>query len=126
MSTPKPRLGRGLGALIPTEPPATTAGIDRPRDVFFGGDDAGSGQAASRARSKARANDDAELMAVPGASFAHVPVDQIVPNPRQPRTVFDPELLAELVGSIKEIGVLQPIVVRPNPAGAGYELIMGE
>ncbi len=128
MSTSKPRLGRGLGALIPTEPPATTAGIDRPRDVFFGNDDAAESAASSRGRKtnqpKGAAQQD--LMAVPGASFAHVPVDQIVPNPRQPRTVFDPELLGELIGSIKEIGVLQPIVVRPNPAGEGYELIMGE
>lgn len=128
MSTSKPRLGRGLGALIPTEPPATTAGIDRPRDVFFGNDGAAEAAASSRARktTKAPASTDADLLAVPGAAFAHVPVDEIVPNPRQPRTVFDPELLGELIGSIKEIGVLQPVVVRPNPAGQGYELIMGE
>src|SRR5690554_4472264 len=52
------------------------------------------------------ADGDVDLVAVPGAHFAEVPVDQIRPNPRQPRTVFDEEELAELVGSIQEIGVL--------------------
>ena len=47
--------------------------------------------------------------------FAELPVDAIAPNPRQPRTVFDEEALAELVHSIREIGVLQPVVVRPAP-----------
>lgn len=64
------------------------------------------------------------LLPVPGASFAELPVEAIRPNPRQPRSVFDEEALAELVSSIREIGVLQPVVVRP--VGDGYELIMGE
>lgn len=64
------------------------------------------------------------LVPVPGASFAELPVDAIRPNPRQPRSVFDEEALAELASSIREIGVLQPVVVRP--VGDGYELIMGE
>ncbi|MFM8620918.1 MAG: ParB/RepB/Spo0J family partition protein [Candidatus Nanopelagicaceae bacterium] len=51
-------------------------------------------------------------------------INLIDPNPRQPRTVFDPEALQELVASIKEIGILQPPVVRK--AGNRYELIMGE
>jgi ParB family chromosome partitioning protein len=74
-----------------------------------------------------------ELVAVPGAQFAELALDSIRPNPRQPRTVFDEDDLAELVHSIREIGVLQPIVVRPIPAdatdvpeGVRYELIMGE
>ena len=50
--------------------------------------------------------------------------NQIVPNPQQPRSVFEAEAFAELVHSIKEFGVLQPIVVRSK--GSGYELIMGE
>nr|WP_240895323.1 ParB/RepB/Spo0J family partition protein [Kineococcus siccus] len=70
------------------------------------------------------------LVAVPGARFAEVPVTAIVPNPRQPRTVFDEDELAELVHSVQEIGVLQPIVVRPVPGVEGeaetYELVMGE
>ena len=64
------------------------------------------------------------LVPVPGARFAELPVGEIRPNPKQPRTVFDEDALEELVGSIREIGVLQPIVVRD--AGDGYELIMGE
>ena len=67
-----------------------------------------------------------DLVPVPGASFAELPVDSIHPNSRQPRTVFDENDLAELVGSITEIGVLQPIVVRPSRETDGYELIMGE
>ncbi|MCB7135773.1 ParB/RepB/Spo0J family partition protein [Cellulosimicrobium marinum] len=68
-----------------------------------------------------------DLVPVPGARFAEVPVEAIVPNPRQPRTVFDEGELDELVGSIKEIGVLQPVVVRPLSTGSeGFELIMGE
>ena len=73
------------------------------------------------------------LVAVPGAQFAEVPLDSIRPNPRQPRTIFDEDDLAELVHSIREIGVLQPVVIRRVPAdatdvpeGVEYELIMGE
>jgi len=65
-----------------------------------------------------------DLLPVPGASFAEIPVASIHPNARQPRTVFDEEALDELVDSIREVGVLQPVVVRP--ADDGYELIMGE
>ncbi len=71
-----------------------------------------------------------DLLPVPGAHFADLPVTAIIPNPRQPRTVFDEEALGELTNSIREIGVLQPVVVRPagtDEAGAAqYELIMGE
>jgi ParB family chromosome partitioning protein len=73
------------------------------------------------------ATDGTDLVAVPGAHFAEIPVDQISPNPRQPRTVFDEEDMAELVHSVREVGVLQPIVVRPvEGASDRYELIMGE
>jgi ParB family chromosome partitioning protein len=65
-----------------------------------------------------------DLLPVPGATFAEIPVASIHPNARQPRTVFDEEALDELVDSIREVGVLQPVVVRP--ADDGYELIMGE
>ncbi|GAA4712634.1 chromosome partitioning protein, ParB family [Promicromonospora umidemergens] len=69
----------------------------------------------------------AELVPVPGARFAELPVTAIRPNTWQPRTVFDEGDLDELVESIKEIGVLQPIVVRPDKEHPGeYELIMGE
>ena len=70
------------------------------------------------------------LLAVPGAVFAELPVGSIRPNPRQPRQVFEQDAMAELVHSIREIGVLQPVVVRPLEApeadGTSYELIMGE
>ncbi len=135
MSNPKRGLGRGLGALIPTEPDvadsvdATRQG-SRPRDVFFSDTAAIPRVPAERAGSEAgdAAADgrDEGLRPVPGARFAYIDPEQVVPNPRQPRQVFDTEALAELAGSIKEIGVLQPIVVRPNPDGEGYELIMGE
>ncbi|NCT91474.1 ParB/RepB/Spo0J family partition protein [Cellulomonas sp. APG4] len=91
---------------------------------------AASGDAGPGAPDEKQVGSDAvELVPVPGAHFAELPVDAIQPNPRQPRTVFDEEALAELVGSIREIGVLQPVVVRKVP-GSGdepaYELIMGE
>jgi ParB family chromosome partitioning protein len=68
---------------------------------------------------------DGGLLAVPGARFAELPVDSIKPNPRQPRTIFEEDALDELIGSILEVGVLQPIIVRPD-GDSGYELIMGE
>ncbi len=68
-----------------------------------------------------------ELLPVPGAHFAEIPVGQISPNPKQPRSVFDEDDMAELVHSVREIGVLQPIVVRPVPGSPDrFELIMGE
>ena len=73
------------------------------------------------------------LAVVPGAEFAELDIESIRPNPRQPRTVFDEDHMGELVHSIREIGVLQPVVVRRIPAdqlaeadGKTYELIMGE
>ncbi|MCK1794622.1 ParB/RepB/Spo0J family partition protein [Streptomyces sp. XM4193] len=62
---------------------------------------------------------------VAGAYFAEVPLDAIRPNPRQPREVFDEDALAELVTSIQEVGLLQPVVLR-QLGGDAYELIMGE
>jgi ParB family chromosome partitioning protein len=61
---------------------------------------------------------------VPGATLREVRPDQITTNPKQPRQVFDEDSLAELAHSIKEFGVLQPIVVRAQ--GDGFELVMGE
>jgi ParB family chromosome partitioning protein len=60
-----------------------------------------------------------------GAHFAEVAVDAIEPNPQQPRDVFDEEAMAELVTSIREVGVLQPVVVREIEPGR-YQLVMGE
>ena len=67
----------------------------------------------------------AGLEEVNGATFAELPINAIKPNARQPRTVFDEDELSELVHSITEVGLLQPIVVRPKGANS-YELIMGE
>ncbi|MEW6868026.1 ParB/RepB/Spo0J family partition protein [Trueperella pyogenes] len=73
-----------------------------------------------------------ELLPVPGATFGEIAVNAIVPNMRQPREIFDEDELQELADSIAEVGILQPIVIRPlsvpledNPQ-ARYELIMGE
>jgi ParB family chromosome partitioning protein len=67
---------------------------------------------------------------VPGARLLEVTVEDVVPNPKQPRLVFDDEALDELTHSVKEFGLLQPIVVRERPgspgSGPSYELIMGE
>jgi ParB family chromosome partitioning protein len=140
MSEKRRALGRGLGALIPSG--AATA--DRPVDVFFrdqdppvaptpeaGELDGPDGAAQPPATSPDTPSTATELQPVPGAEFAEIPLDQIRPNPRQPRTVFDEDELAELVHSIQEIGVLQPVVVRRVPEGTEdgevrYELIMGE
>ncbi|WP_313812514.1 ParB/RepB/Spo0J family partition protein [Glutamicibacter sp.] len=69
-----------------------------------------------------------ELVEVPGAQFAELDVSQIHPNRKQPRTNFDQEHMDELIHSIREIGLLQPIVVRPTREknDAPYELVMGE
>ncbi|NUT70623.1 ParB/RepB/Spo0J family partition protein [Pseudarthrobacter sp. C4D7] len=69
-----------------------------------------------------------ELVEVPGARFAEIPVGDIHPNRKQPRSVFDEDDMAELVHSVREIGVLQPIVVRTSTEESGetYELVMGE
>jgi ParB family transcriptional regulator, chromosome partitioning protein len=60
-----------------------------------------------------------------GAYFAEIPVDAVEANPKQPRDVFDEDAMAELVTSIREVGVLQPVVVRELAAGR-YQLVMGE
>jgi ParB family chromosome partitioning protein len=144
MAEKRRALGRGLGALIPTAP---SGGGGRPVDVFFkdqkatgehrqSDDSTPNGQRAPDGTlvSDAGAAPEATGLApVPGAEFAEIDIDLIRPNPKQPRSVFDEDHMAELVHSIREIGVLQPIVVRRIPedqrADAGskqYELIMGE
>lgn len=109
-------LGRGIGALIPTAEPTE----ERPVDVFFPG-----GSLKKDAAPEATDAQEAELVTVPGARLVHIDPHKVVPNPRQPRTNFDADDLAELVHSVREFGVLQPIVVRQLD-GDQYELIMGE
>jgi ParB family chromosome partitioning protein len=88
------------------------------------GDESSADAAVSRETGTPVASDGA-AGEVSGAFFAEVPLDAITPNPRQPREVFDEDALAELVTSIKEVGLLQPVVVRELKAGQ-FELIMGE
>lgn len=123
MNDRKRGLGRGLGALIPSTP--TTQG--RPVDVFFT-----DSRPPADLPPSGREDGEGDLLDVPGARFAEIAVDRIVSNPRQPRTVFDDDELDELTWSIRELGVLQPIIVRPRPGGGtdgsgpAYELVMGE
>ncbi|WP_350348361.1 ParB/RepB/Spo0J family partition protein [Agromyces sp. G08B096] len=143
MATKRTGLGRGIGALIPTGDDSPRA--TRPVDVFFPESDRSSnaagtehtttsdgGATASAGATTAvgvveQAAASEGLLAVPGARLARLNPHDIVPNAQQPRTNFDPEDLAELVHSVREFGVLQPIVVRPHPEEAGkYELVMGE
>ncbi len=119
-------LGRGLASLIPTGPAdgdqSSSLGPrmgDAAADVVLGG--APTGNAA-------------------GAVYREIDPTAIQPNPRQPRQVFDEESLAELVHSIREFGLMQPIVVRgvpepapgsdvagrPAPGAPRYQLVMGE
>lgn len=115
MTERKGGLGRGLAALIPSGPAvpedaAAVTGGKSPPDAVVGGrrqETAGSGGR------------------VADAVYQEVPIGAIVPNPRQPRQVFDEESLAELEHSIREFGLMQPIVVRVLGSGS-YELVMGE
>lgn len=109
MSERRGGLGRGLGALIPSGVviDRPVAESDRPLERWAGhvGDPSGGD--------------------VAGAYFAELPVEDIFPNPRQPRQVFDDDAMVELVASIREVGLLQPVVVRRREPGH-YELVMGE
>ncbi|HEY8476182.1 MAG TPA: ParB/RepB/Spo0J family partition protein [Chloroflexota bacterium] len=104
-------LGRGLGALIPQGPTLSMAATSYPTAQEETAVGVGEG--------------DGALAPVPGARFVEIPVNAISANPRQPRQIFDEEAMEELKASIREVGILQPIVVRE--AGQGqYELVMGE
>jgi ParB family chromosome partitioning protein len=109
-STKSRGLGRGLGELFQrTEldqvPPAPTEPDSTPAEAI--------------------AEPPAGVPIPEGSYFAELPIEAITPNPRQPRTVFDEDAMAELVDSIREVGLLQPVVVRPLGAD-GFELVMGE
>ncbi len=107
----------------------------RPSDLFFGNGPTSSRQAAQKKASRAampnpileRSKDSSAHEEVDDDSFLReIHVDDIRPNPRQPRDEFDEEAMTELVASIAEVGVLQPVVVRPAGSSGQYELIMGE
>ncbi len=131
-------LGRGLAALIPTGPTTTTVA-----DVLINGSPPKAeapplSLVTTPARTPAAENAldvrgrdgvaDSDGVAAPqqgGPRYVEVPVDRIQRNSRNPRSVFDEEALAELTHSIREFGLLQPIVVRAIEDGR-YELVMGE
>jgi ParB family chromosome partitioning protein len=101
-------LGRGLAALIPSGPSAGPRLGSAAADVIIGG-----GRPVGAAAPSG------------GPVYRELALSDIVPNAQQPRTVFDEEALAELVHSIREFGLLQPVVVRETTPGS-YELVMGE
>ena len=109
MSEKKGGLGRGLAALIPQGPPAAPGNRPRP---------------APHTPVNGAVSAVPEPM-VAGAVYREIATDSIKPNPKQPRQVFDEDALAELEYSIREFGLMQPIVVR-ELGGGDYELVMGE
>ena len=123
MAEAKRGLGRGLGALIPTEPATPPVAKTRAKPS------SGTSAPGKRSPATTSAARPADLEPVAGAVYVEIAPADVVPNPRQPRQVFDTDALAELVHSIKEIGLLQPIVVRRREASgdeAHFELIAGE
>lgn len=124
-------LGRGLGALIPTTAGSAPSSAPAPSTPATPSTAPAPGTAelpavpSQQISATAVAERPNELFPVPGARFAEIPVGSIVPNPKQPRQVFDDEMLDELKVSIQEVGFLQPIVVR-EIGSEKYELVMGE
>ena len=114
MAEPRHRgLGKGIGALIPNVTDVTNqtekSGTNTPKKDIFTPTDV----------------DTSSETAV----YAELAIGRIIPNPKQPRTVFDEDAMAELVHSLKEVGLLQPIVVRPitDPgSGPEFEIVAGE
>ena len=144
VSTHHPAMTRPTTRLIRTKATKTrdnvsttsvvdTAGTDASGDEVAASSDAASGDDESSTSEDSAAAGDEEadphdgVESIPDTEFGEIDVDLIDANPRQPRTVFDEDLLAELVHSIREIGVLQPVVVRQKPSDRSrFELIMGE
>lgn len=118
MNERKGGLGRGLAALIPSGPvtdgPSPALRLPQPPAARPGGPVAATPTAPAAEHSGT----------VAGAVYREIEVASIRPNPKQPRQVFDEEALTELEHSIREFGLMQPIVVRE--AESGYELVMGE
>lgn len=138
MSDRRRGLGRGLGALIPAAPqPATAQGAAPALVPDRGVAAAKVAGLVDRRTPEAPPTVDIPVsretepapssvsVPVAGAYFAELELDAITPNPRQPREVFDEDALNELITSIKEVGLLQPVVVRQISTDR-FELIMGE
>lgn len=118
-------LGRGLAALIPTGPTEVQGLGSAAANAVIGLDPIGPHPASAYQNHNSASADDSTT----GAVYREIPPDQIERNPKQPRQVFEEEALAELVHSVREFGLMQPIVVRalesssPTPR---YQLVMGE
>lgn len=134
-------LGRGLAALIPTGPtdddPTAPKLGSAAADVVIGTRTAGGAKGAASGATAATTDGSSTTPLAPmstpdeiGAVYREIPPALIQPNPHQPRTVFDEDALNELIHSIREFGLMQPIVVRklPHPTSDGveYQLVMGE
>lgn len=124
-------LGRGLSALLPRTPPPSDApapAVAEPDEHVDVQEDAAAAEA-QRAATALRSHDRVDVEATrddasAAATLRTVPIALVDPNPRQPRTTFDDRGLDDLSASIREVGVLQPIIVRPK--GDRYELVAGE
>jgi len=121
VNTRKGGLGRGLAALIPTAPDQADGWTSSPVDTGQTGQARGTASAVDGSA----ADGSAVGGSVAGASYRELLTASIAPNPQQPRRAFDEEALAELAHSIKEFGLLQPVVVR-EVGPDSYQLIMGE
>lgn len=132
-------LGRGLAALIPTGPTEAATGGSAPRlgnaaaDVVIGTGTPPSSMTQEPTNDRdgsAESGTGAATDSDVGAVYQELAPALIQPNPHQPRTVFDEEAMAELVHSIREFGLMQPIVVRrldePTDSGVRFQLVMGE
>ncbi|MGP5243503.1 ParB/RepB/Spo0J family partition protein [Corynebacterium variabile] len=124
----KAAAGGALGALgvtrdAPVSTAVTTAGFPEVEKAVVD-----AAQAAETATADAAVTADTDAVNEFGATYREIPLTDIRTNPKNPRQVFEEEALGELVHSIREFGLLQPIVVRPLPQGSevAFELIMGE
>ncbi|WP_410601552.1 ParB/RepB/Spo0J family partition protein [Amycolatopsis sp. lyj-90] len=125
MSERRGGLGRGLAALIPTGPPPGSAAPAENGSAVAPAPPAGPTGPDDKGWFAANGAAGSHGGAVAGAVYREVPLSQIKPNPKQPRQVFDEDALSELEHSIREFGLMQPIVVRELGTDE-YELVMGE
>lgn len=127
-------LGRGLAALIPTGPAEDGTDVLSPKigasaaDVLLGPSPGSNDTGTTATMSSATDGSHPVLAGDVGATYREIDPSLIQPNPRQPRQVFDEEALSELVHSIREFGLMQPIVVRAveENGESHYQLVMGE
>lgn len=124
---PDPTPGSGMGAADSDSRDTVSGTADSGAgDLDPGdGDEPGPSPASGVVEAVRPADPDVELVPSGGAVYAELDPARIRPNPRQPRQVFDPEAISELAASIREVGLLQPVVVR-DIGGGDYELVVGE